>query len=137
MVAISINLERIVNFRGLPERGLVTLLLLLGVLVVSLMGLEPGVSRTAFGVQLLVEGIVITVVTGTLTLRTRPEPDEPEQHLLSSLSIAAIGTLPFIVAGVSMLAESGGGLSWVLGGFTAAIVGAMLNAGVLLVEILR
>ena len=51
--------------------------------------------------------------------------------------IAAIGTLPFIVAGVSVLAEAGGGLQWVLTGFISAIVGSMLNAWILLVEILR
>jgi len=58
-------------------------------------------------------------------------------HFTSSLGVSAIGTLPFIVAGVSPLAEAGGGLRWVLAGFVCAIVGSMLNAWVLLVEILR
>ena len=136
VVAVSINIERILAYRGLPERGLVTLLLLLGVLVVSLFGLGPGLSRTSLGVELLIEGVVITAVVTIMTLRSRPPPGE-ESHLFSALFIAAIGTLPFIVAGVSVLAESGGGLSWVLTGFISAIVGAMLNAWVLLVEILR
>jgi hypothetical protein len=136
VVAVSINVERILQFRGLPERGLVTLLLLLGVLVVSLLGLDPGVTRTGFGVELLIEGVVITGVVTVLTLRPSPRGD-PEAHLLSSLFIAAIGTVPFVVAGVSILAESGGGLEWVLGGFIAAIVAAMLNAWVLLIEIRR
>jgi hypothetical protein len=136
VVAISINIERILGYRGLPERGLVTLLLLLGVLVVSLLLLEPGLSRTTVGIELLVEGIVITVTVATLTLMSRPRENE-ESFLASALVLAGIGTLPFVVAGVSFLAEFGGGMSWVLTGFIAAIVGAMINAWVLLVEILR
>ena len=135
VVAISINIERILGYRGLPERGLVTLLLLLGVLVVSLLLLEPGLSRTAVGIELLVEGVVLTVVVAALTLTSRPR--DQESFIVSALVLAGIGTLPFVVAGISFLAEAGGGMTWVLTGFIAAIVGAMINAWVLLVEILR
>ncbi len=44
-VAVSINIERILKFSGLPERALETVLLLLGVLLVSVVGLIPGQSR--------------------------------------------------------------------------------------------
>jgi hypothetical protein len=136
VVAISINIQRILGYPGLPERGLVTLLLLLGVLVVSLLLLEPGLSRTTVGIELLVEGLLITVTVVVLTLKSRPR-DQEESFIVSALVLAGIGTLPFVVAGVSFLAESGGGMSWVLTGFISAIVGAMINAWVLLVEILR
>jgi hypothetical protein len=136
VVAISINIERILKYPGLPERGLVTLLLLLGVLVVSLLLLEPRLSRTTVGIELLVEGVVITVTVVALTVKSRPRGDQ-ESFLASALLLAGIGTVPFVVAGVSFLAESGGGMTWVLTGFIAAIVGAMINAWVLLVEILR
>ena len=136
VVAISINIERILKYPGLPERGLVTLLLLLGVLVVSLLLLEPGLSRTTVGIELLVEGVVITVTVAALTFWPRPRDDQ-ESHLASAVLLAGIGTLPFVVAGVSFLVASGGGMTWVLTGFIGAIVGAMINAWVLLVEILR
>ena len=55
-VAVSINLERILNFRGLPERALATLLLLLAVTVVSILGLAPQ-SLTALGIELLGVGV--------------------------------------------------------------------------------
>ena len=45
--------------------------------------------------------------------------------------------IPFVIAGISLLAESGGGLYWVLAGIVGAIVGGVANAWVLLVEILR
>ena len=57
-VAVSINLERILEFAGLPERALQTLLLLLGVVVVSIIGLIPGQSDTALGAELLAAGLI-------------------------------------------------------------------------------
>ena len=49
----------------------------------------------------------------------------------------AFGTVPIAAAGASLLAEAGGGLYWLLAGIILAILGAVLNAWVLLVEILR
>jgi hypothetical protein len=52
-VAVSINLQRILTVEGLPERGLETVALLLGVLVISIFGLIPGQGSTALGIQIL------------------------------------------------------------------------------------
>ena len=45
--------------------------------------------------------------------------------------------VPVLVGGISLLAESGGGLYWVVAGIVFAIAGAVASAWVLLVEILR
>lgn len=45
--------------------------------------------------------------------------------------------MPLIVGGASVLASTGGGLYWVVAGIVFGIVGAVSNAWVLLVEILR
>lgn len=45
--------------------------------------------------------------------------------------------MPFVVGGASVLAESGGGLYWVVAGIVFATIGAVASAWVLLVEILR
>ena len=52
-VAVSINVERILSYEGLPERGMETLAMLLGALVVSIAGLMPGQSHVALGIELL------------------------------------------------------------------------------------
>ena len=78
-VAVSINLDRILSFKGLPSRALATLILLLEVTVASILW----------------------------------------------------------IAGLSLLAETGGGFYWVLAGVIGAIVAGVANAWVLLVEILR
>ena len=135
-VAVSINVERIIEFKGLPERAAAQVLILLGVVIVSLIVLIPGQSNTALGLELVVEGLLVSVAW---------PPGSPSRSLADSggsspsgrIILAAIGTLPFVIGGISLLLETGGGLYWVVGGMVGAIVGAVLNAWVLLVEILR
>lgn len=51
--------------------------------------------------------------------------------------VRGAGTIPFLIGGISVIMGSGGGLYWVAAGIVLAIVGAIANAWVLLVEILR
>jgi hypothetical protein len=55
-VAVSINLARILEFPGLPERAAETTVQLLSALIVSLIALVPGQSRLVLGVQLGLAG---------------------------------------------------------------------------------
>jgi hypothetical protein len=48
-----------------------------------------------------------------------------------------MGTVPLVIGGLSVLLETGGGLYWIAAGVVLAICGAVANAWVLLVEILR
>jgi hypothetical protein len=48
-----------------------------------------------------------------------------------------VAVLPFLVAGVSLLLRAGGGLHWLVPGVVLCLVVAVLNAWVLLIEILR
>jgi hypothetical protein len=136
-VAVSINIERILRYRALPERALVTVLLLVSVLLVSLLGLTPGQSRDAFGTELLIESLIACVVLVGLIVKAHIPRVQEESHLASALGVTAIGTIPFIIGAVGVLTESGGGLYWTLTGIAVATVGAVINAWILLVEILR
>jgi hypothetical protein len=135
-VAVSVNIERILKFPGLPERALQTLLLLLSAVLISLIALIPGQSTTALGVELLVVSVGFGAPIWTLMIRTIPGAREyahPATHLLLILP----GTLPLIIGSVSLLALTGGGLYWIVAGLLGAILGAAANAWILLVEILR
>jgi hypothetical protein len=46
-------------------------------------------------------------------------------------------TLPFVVAGATLLAHAGGGLYWLVPGVVFSFLTGVANAWVLLVEILR
>jgi len=134
-VAISINVERILALKGEPERGLETVMLLLLVLIVSVIGLIPGQSHAALGLELLGVGLAIGTVVYSLPIQ--PTGEEPRFSLLARWVIRLAGTGLFVIAGISLLLEAGGGLYWVVAGIVFAIAGAAATAWVLLVEILR
>jgi hypothetical protein len=135
-VAVSVNIQDILKNPGLPARALQTLLLLLGAVVVSLVGLIPGQGTTALGIELLVLGLGFGIWIFVLAARSIPEVRE-YIHPVFHVAIVAPGTVPLVLGGASILAQAGGGLYWIIGGIVGALLGASINAWVLLVEILR
>ena len=135
-VAVSINIERILALEGIPDRALQTLLQLLAVVVFSLLLLTPGQSTIALGIELVALALPLTIAS--MALVDRALKAVGNRALLDPRRLVVlVATVPFIVAGVSLIAEAGGGVYWVLGGVIGAIIGGVLNAWVLLVEILR
>lgn len=133
-VAVSINVERIVEYRGLPERALEALVMLLGVLVISILGLIPGQDHIALGIELLLTGLAGGVGVMVLTKRQSVEP-HPWRRLRLAMAAAAV-LLP-LIGGATVLIAAGGGLYWIAAAVIWAIIVAVANAWVLLVEILR
>jgi hypothetical protein len=137
-VAVSINLQRIVGFEGLPERALETLMLLLGVLVLAIAGLMPGQSATALGVEVLTLGLAMAVTASRLPVTYADDSGkEPAAWKISRHGVRAASIVPIVVAGLSLILESGGGLYWLAAGIVFSIAGAVASAWVLMVEILR
>ena len=136
-VAVSINVDRILRFPGLPERALATVMLLLSVVLVSLIGLIPGQTRVARAGELLGVGLVFAVVILGLTRRSMAGRDAHAVHAFGHWLVVALGTVPVVLGAVSMFGETGGGLYWVAAAIVLATTGAVANAWVLLVEILR
>ena len=121
-------------------RAVGAILLLLGVVVVSIFALVPGQSRTALGVELLGESVaslIAIVLLYRASLRAAGRTDEPRYYLLSHFASAVPGAVLLVVGAASLLAHGGGGLYWTMAGLVFSLVGAVLNAWVLLVEILR
>jgi modulator of FtsH protease len=58
-VAVSINLARILEFLGLPERTAETIVQLLGAMIISLIDLVPGQSAQVLGVELGLAGAIL------------------------------------------------------------------------------
>jgi len=135
-VAVSVNIERILEVAGLPERALQTLLMLLSAVIISLLVLIPGQSPAALGVELLVAAVASGVALGRLLVTSEPAL---RQYSPTGVQVAIVlpGTLLFVIGALSLLTGTGGGLYWIVGGIIASIVGASANAWVLLVEILR
>lgn len=122
-VALSINLERILKGIGLPGRAGEAIVLLLTVLVVSTFGLVPGQSPRVLG------AIHVDAVRG--------HAGPSRGFLVRRIVLAQGAVLPLLIAGVSLLLLTGGGLYWLVPGIVLCLVVAVLDAWVLLVEILR
>jgi hypothetical protein len=106
------------------------------VLLVSIVGLIPDQSRVALALELLAVSLSINAVVWRLP-PIRSTGEEPPSSLLGRWVIRLTGTGLFVIGGLSLLLEVGGGLYWVVAGIVFATAGAIASAWVLLVEILR
>ena len=138
-VAVSINLTRILQYPTLPARAAQTVTMLGLLLVESIFVLVPGQSRVALGTELWVLGLVVVVGFAISYARPWSERggDVTAGRLVLQGTILALASLPTVIAGASLMADGGGGLYWLVGGLVAGFAGAIINAWVLLVEILR
>ncbi len=137
-VAVSINLSRIMEVRGLPGRAAESLLQLLQVFFVSAMVLVPRQSFAALAAEILVISVVSWVIqTIAQTRYARAREGHPRLWLLSRTVMSQISTAPFWVAGILLALRNGGGLYWLVPGIAFSFVAGVTSAWVLLVEILR
>jgi hypothetical protein len=138
-VAVSINVERIVKYEGLPERGIEALTMLLVPLVISIAGLLPGQGHVAFGIELLVIAAILVGVLVSLPISSNfPDGIEmPSHYMVSRQAVRLIGAVPLAIGALAELFAVAGGLYWVAAAIVFLTLGAVMNAWVLLVEILR
>ena len=137
-VAVSLNLDKIVKGPAfLPHRAAETLGTLLLVLYVSALVLVPQNVRL-LGVEILVGAVPlqILILRSQLAYR-RTRQGDPLLWLVSRMSATAVCAVPTLLAGISLAAHWGGGLYWLVPATILGIAGAVYNAWVLLVEIVR
>jgi hypothetical protein len=94
---VSINVDRILQFEGLPERALATVMLLLSVVLMSLIGLVPGQSRAALAVELLAVGLLFVALILGLTDRSMASRDRQPVHAFSHWLLVGLGTVPVVL----------------------------------------
>jgi hypothetical protein len=137
-VAVSINLNRILQFPSLPARAGQTLILFSTPLVTALLLIVPGQPRAALSAELIVLGVGIGFYQLRLDLGAgQSEYETRASRLLIRLAPPVINCGCMVVAGATLLAQAGGGLYWLVPGALAAIVAGLVNVWVLMVEILR
>jgi len=137
-VAVSINLDRILKGgRFLPARAAETLATLLLVVVTSALVLVPQSTRL-LGLEILIVVVPMLVITvrSQLAYRRRSR-DDPLLWTVSRMAGTAAATVPCTVAGFSLALHAGGGFYWLAPTALLGTVGAVYNAWVLMVEIVR
>jgi hypothetical protein len=137
-ISVSINLEKVLEVRGLPGRAGESIVMFGGVLILSICLLTPGQSRVALGVELVIGGALLIALLILIALPGLNQPTrQPLSWRITRIAIALAASLPVVVAGASLLAERGGGLYWLAAAFILALAAGIANAWVLLVEVVR
>jgi hypothetical protein len=136
-VAVSINLEQVLRLASLPLRAGETLGVLVVLLATAVFVLVPGQTRTALGIELAATGGLLLGLDGWLRIRQRRPISLPARSVVVPAVIVALTGAPLVVAGATLVTGAGGGLYWTVPALLAGFAGAVVNAWVLLVEILR
>lgn len=138
-VALSINMERIIDTPYLVNRVAEALLIFSSPLTFSIFGLVPHQSVLAFGVELLATGIVIWLIITLAECRhvgNRPQEATARAVFLSIMQMQASAIAP-IVGGVLIATGHESGLYWLIPATLLAYASGIFNAWVITVEILR
>jgi hypothetical protein len=113
---------------------LATLLL---VVISSALALVPQNTRL-IGLEIAIVVVPMLVITVWNQLRHRRQNSaDPLMWTVSRMAGIAVATVPCAVAGFSLALHGGGGFYWLAPAAMLGIVGAVYNAWVLLVEIVR
>jgi modulator of FtsH protease len=110
------------------------------ILVIGICGLIPGLGVPALGGLVLLLGTVVFIqhlMATRLTLQNRAEWRRSHTAVVIFVLLGQVQEIPVIVAGIQLTAGHATGLYWLAGGVISIFVLSVLNAWVLLIEILR
>ena len=137
-VALSINLTKILASPGLPARAGETLILLSAALLTTLIALIPGQSAQTLGLALGAVGLIAWFVPLVFQIAAgRAKQYQTPGQFLWRVILHQAATIPFLLASLSLLGLTVGGIYWLALGIILALAVGLQNAWVLLVEILR
>lgn len=137
-VAVSLNLDRILSFPGLTGRAAESILQLAQVFFIATLALVPRQPTGALGIEFIGIGVCFWIFQVSLQVRfVRAHPGNPSKWIVYRATLSQLGTLPFLVAGIALLAGYCPGTYWLVPGFVFSFASAMMSAWVLLVEIRR
>ncbi len=138
-VSLSVNIREILKYQHLPTRAAATLGSLMLILVASLAFLMPQ-PRWAMALEVLVASLVVWAQHVRSAVRARAARaayGRPPHEICLELGMGQAMSVPFIVGAGLMLAGSDAALPTLAAGAILTFALSVLNAWVLLVEILR
>ena len=138
VVAISINLARILAYPGLPSRAAEALIGPMGAITATGVVLVPETPPALGGALILATGglmVVAPIAIQARTWRLRKDATAFERTIRVATS-AGVG-LAFVVGGALLTLGDRVGLYWLAAGDIASLVAVVLSSWVLMIEILR
>ena len=146
-VALSINLHEIIRGEGLVSRAGEAIALLVTIVIVGLVGLAPFAEPAILGILLMLAGGIAWFTVTRARLRSRAQiglvaedgghGGPTTRQWFWTLVVGEAGTIPVVLAGLSLIVGTGGGLFWLVPGIAFMVIAAMVDSWVLLVEIQR
>ena len=138
IVAISINIARILADPTLPGRAGETLIAPCGVLIACSFALVPDQAGWLLGGEIAVTGAVMALIQAfILSGVLRSGTKIAHGYIAGRAVLASLSCVPFIVAGLLLWAGQPQALYWMVPGVIVSLIATVLNAWVLLIEILR
>jgi hypothetical protein len=136
VVAISINLPRILSYAHLPTRAGEALIGPVGAIVVTSLVLVPEQPAILLGGEVVLIGLVMVaapIVFQARAWRVRKDAWERYMRAISTTGFS----LPFVIGGALLLEGARSSPYWIAAGDILDIIAVVLSAWVLMVEILR
>jgi hypothetical protein len=139
-VALSVNIARILEFEHLPARAAGAIGALMLILTAGLAALAPQPPPWLGGEVLVLTAIAwwLQIASGRSSGQASRKYGRPTHEHIVEIVAGQAQMAPFAVGAVMMLlGESSLGLTWLAAGCLAVFILSVVNAWVLLVEILR
>ena len=137
-VGVSISLTKILSIASLPNRALLSLILLLRILIFSVLFLVQGQSINTIGAEVLSIGAVVWIGVLVIDINIfRNKPHEYKLQYAFNIAIDQIAVLPYLIAGIVMLAAGNKGIYCMVPAIILSFIKAVVDAWVLLIEINR
>ena len=137
-VGVSQNLTRILSFESLPNRALLSLVLLLNILIVSVLFLIPGQSTSVLGTEVLSVEIIFYIIVLRLDISTYKSTVAPyKKQYRIHMAVDQLAALPYLIAGIFIVYSGEKGVNIIVPGIIFSFIKAIFDSWVLLVEINR
>jgi hypothetical protein len=136
VVAISINLARILSYPHLPTRAGEALIGPVGAITATSLVLIPEQPAALLGGEVLVIGLVIVIAPIVFQARSWRERREARERI--ARAVTSVGfSLTLVIGGALLFAGARTGLYWIAAGDILCLIAVVLSAWVLMIEILR
>jgi hypothetical protein len=139
IVAISVNLQRIIEQPQLPSRGGASVAALVLILVTSMAELIPQ-SGATLAIEISVFGLLAWLIqlwSARQIVVAYWESRRPLHEAVIGIAIGQIQAIPFIIGGIALFMRLHAGPYWIAWGIITTFILSVVNTWILLVEILR
>jgi hypothetical protein len=132
-VAVSVKSDVLAGSRSLSSRAGQTLVLFLTSVLTAVLLVAPQ-PRAALGSELLALAVVSGAILLVLDRRAGRGADQYVSRYIEKFSPNTITAVLVGIAGITLLAQAGGGLYWLIPATVASLVGGVVNAWLFLLR---